>query len=177
MLSQFNHTRSTLIRRAAAAAAIAGMLGGAAVEHRVQAATATTSILVSATILQSCAITALPLAFGLYDPTSSTPHDGSTTVSVICTTGTPFNIGLNAGGGSGATVASRKMTFGANLLNYTLYQDANRTSLWGQTIGSDTVAGTATGLLTNFTVYGRIPAQQAAPTGIYTDTVTVTLTY
>jgi spore coat protein U-like protein len=177
MLSQPNHTRSTLIRRLTAAAAIAGLLGGAVVEHRVQAATATTSILVSATILQSCAITALPLAFGLYDPTSSTPHDGSTTVSVICTTGTPFNIGLNAGGGSGATVASRKMTFGANLLNYTLYQDSNRTSLWGQTIGSDTVAGTATGLLTNFTVYGRIPAQQAAPTGIYTDTVTVTLTY
>lgn len=141
------------------------------------AATATTTFSVTATVLQVCAVSASTLAFGNYDPTSATPTDGTTTVSVTCTNGTAYTIGLNAGTGSGATVASRKMTASSNLLNYTLYQDNLRATVWGNTVSTDTVAGTGSGAAIPHTVYGRIPAQQTAPTGSYSDTVTVTVTY
>ncbi|MFD2261528.1 spore coat U domain-containing protein [Lacibacterium aquatile] len=142
-----------------------------------QAATASTSILVTAAVAQACIVVATPLAFGVYDPTSASPTDGTATVAVTCTTGTAYTVGLSAGGGTGATTTVRKMTFGANTLNYALYQNAGRTTNWGNAVGTDTVAGTATGLLINHTVYGRITAGQTVPMGAYADTVAVTVTY
>ena len=79
---------------------------------------------------------------------------------------------------SGASVAARKLTSAASgTLNYALYQDVGRATLWGQTIGTDTVAGTGSGATQTLTVYGRIPALQGSAAGAYTDTITVTLTY
>ncbi len=141
------------------------------------ATTATTTFAVTASVLQTCLVAATPLAFGNYDPTSATPTDGSTTLLVTCTNATPYTVGLSAGGGTGATVATRKLTNGGNTLNYSLYQNGARSTLWGTTIGTDTVAGTGTGLAQSLTVYGRIPALQAAVQGAYTDTITVTVTY
>src|SRR4051812_6590950 len=55
---------------------------------------------------------------------------------------TSYNVGLNAGNGSGATVTNRMMSGSSGAtLPYTLYRDAARTSNWGQTSGTDTVAG------------------------------------
>jgi spore coat protein U-like protein len=142
-----------------------------------QASTATSSFVVSATVLSVCLVTASPLAFGNYDPTASTATSGSTTLAVTCTNGTPYNVGLNAGTGTGATVTTRKMTFGSNLLSYSLYADSGHSTVWGQTVGTNTVTGTGTGLPVTQTVYGQIPAQQAMPIGAYTDTITVTVTY
>lgn len=142
-----------------------------------QAATAGTTILVTAAVAQACIVVATPLVFGVYDPTAATPTDGTATVAVTCTTGTSYTVGLSAGAGTGATTSVRKMTFGANILNYTLSQNATHATNWGNAVGTDTVAGTATGLLTNHTVYGRIPATQTVPLGAYVDTVAVTVTY
>jgi len=142
-----------------------------------QAATAGTSILVTAAVAQACIVIATPLAFGIYDPTSATPTDGTATVAVTCTTGTTYAVGLSAGAGTGATTTVRKMTFGSDTLNYALYSNAARSTNWGNAVGTDTVAGTATGLLTNHTVYGRIPAAQTVPLGAYVDTIAVTVTY
>ncbi|MBP0656299.1 spore coat U domain-containing protein, partial [Mycobacterium tuberculosis] len=104
--------------------------------------------------------------------------DASTTLSVQCTNTTPYNIGLNAGTGTGATVASRKMTgTGGALVNYTLYSDNNRTTVWGQTIGTDTVSASGSGAAQSYTVYGRVPVQTTPAPGAYTDTITVTVTY
>jgi spore coat protein U-like protein len=139
--------------------------------------TVTASIAVSATVLSSCGVTALPLAFGTYSPTQSTNTTAQTTVAVTCTNGTPYNVGLNAGAGTGATVATRKMTSGSNTLNYSLYQDSGYSTVWGNTIGSNTVAGTGSGLVQTINVYGSATALQAVPAGAYTDTITVSLTY
>ena len=105
-----------------------------------QAATATTTFQVSATVLTACAVTANPLNFGNYDPTSATALDITTTFSVLCTVGTSFTVGLNAGTTSGSTVTNRRMVNGANLLNYSLFRDAGRTNNWGNTPGTDTPA-------------------------------------
>jgi spore coat protein U-like protein len=103
--------------------------------------------------------------------------DQTSTVQLTCTNTTPYNIGLNAGTGSGATVATRKLTSGANTVNYTLYSNSGRTTVWGNTVSTDTVAGTGNGAAQNYTVYGRIPAQTTPAPGNYTDTITVTVTY
>jgi len=152
------------------------LVSGAAISP-LQAATSTSSFAVTATVLQTCIVAASPLAFGTYDPAATSPTDTTTTVLVTCTNGTAYNVGLNAGTGSGASVATRKMTSGGNTIDYTMYSNSGRTTVWGNTVGSDTVSGTATGLAVTHTIYGRISALQSVAQGVYTDTVTVTVTY
>lgn len=142
------------------------------------AQTATTTFPVTANVLTSCSVSANPLAFGSYDPTATAPLDATTTLSVLCTVGTSFTVGLNAGTAPGATVTARQMTNGASALNYALYQGAARTTIWGNTPGTNTPPPT-TALATpsTLTVYGRVPASQNVPAGGYTDTITVTVNY
>ena len=165
------------IKTLALSASTAAFLFGAIANEASATTTVTTSIAVSASVLSSCGVTALPLAFGTYTPTQATNTTAQTTVVVTCTNGTPYNVGLNAGTGTGATVATRKLTSGSNLLSYTLYSDSGYSTVWGNTIGTNTVTGTGSGLSQTINVYGSITALQAVPAGNYTDTVTVSLTY
>jgi len=143
-----------------------------------QAATATTTFPVTATVLKACVVSANPLAFGNYDPTSGTPLDATTTLSVLCTVGTSFTVGLNAGTASGASVTTRRMVNGANTLSYALYQDSGRSTNWGNTPGTDTPAATTAPIAaSSLTVYGRVTAGQNVPVGSYSDTITVTVNY
>lgn len=143
-----------------------------------QAATATTSIAVSATVQASCTVTATTLPFGSYNPLSSTPLDATSTITVNCTTGTSYTIGLNAGATSGATVTTRQMLQSTNALNYSLFRDSGHTTNWGNTPGTDTPASVvANTSAATTTVYGRIPALQNVPAGSYTDSVQVTVNY
>jgi spore coat protein U-like protein len=103
--------------------------------------------------------------------------DNTSTLQVQCTNTTPYNIGLDIGTGIGATVAARKMTSGSNTINYSLYQDSARSVLWGNTVGTDTVAGVGSGIAQSYTVYGRVPAQSTPGAGAYADKITVTVTY
>lgn len=142
------------------------------------AASATTTMGISATVLSACVVTANSMAFGNYNPTSASPTDATSTFDVICTAGTSYSVGLNAGTKAGATVTTRQMTSGGNSLSYALYSDSSRSTNWGNTPGTDTPSPTVAGVLpSTFTVYGRIPAQQNVPTGSYADTVTVTVSY
>lgn len=152
--------------------------GGLLAAQPAMAQTATTTFPVTATVLKSCSVSANPLAFGIYNPTSATPLDATTTLSVLCTVGTSFTVGLNAGTAVGATVTTRQMSNGANRLNYGLFQEAGRTTNWGNTAGTNTPpATTAPVTPTTLTVYGRVPASQNVPVGDYTDTITVTVNY
>ena len=145
--------------------------------NSLSAATATTTMTVQMTITATCTVnSASTLNFGTQGVLAANV-DQTSTVQVTCTNTTPYNVGLNAGTGSGATVAIRKLTSGANTVNYTLYSNSGRTTVWGNTIGTDTVAATGNGAAQNYTVYGRIPAQTTPAPGSYTDTITVTVTY
>jgi spore coat protein U-like protein len=130
------------------------------------------------TILDECKIkTATDMVFGTTGVIDANV-DQTSTITVQCTTGTPYNVGLGAGAGSGATIAVRKMTSpAAAVINYSLYSDSGRAQLWGTTIGGDTVAGTGNGALQPLTVYGRVPPQTTPGAGVYTDTVAITVTY
>lgn len=141
------------------------------------AATATTTFPVTVTVNAACSVSATALSF-TYAPTSGNNADATNTVTVTCTNSTTYNVGLDAGTGTGATVATRIATSGSDTVNYTLYSDAARTTIWGNTIGTNTVAGTGLGTAQNLTVFGRVFAGQ---TGVipatYTDTITVTVTF
>jgi spore coat protein U-like protein len=69
------------------------------------------------------------------------------------------------------------MTNGAATINYSLYQDSGRATLWGNTVGTNTVAGTGNGAAQTLTVYGRVPVQAAPAVGTYADTVQLVVTY
>lgn len=166
---------SPVSQRLALALAASGLCALPAAE----AATASGTLTVTASVASVCLISNGTLAFGSYDPTSGAALNGSTTVTLTCTLGTPYQIGLDAGAGSGATVALRKLSSGGNTLGYRLFRDASRTLNWGNTPGTDTLDATSSaGSLTNtITIYGQIPASAAVPTGSYSDSVAITVTY
>jgi spore coat protein U-like protein len=119
-------------------------------------------------------VTATSLAFGNY---TLAQLDGSSTITATCTNGTTYTIGLDAGSFAGATTSTRRMTGpSAAGLSYSLFSDSGRTTNWGNVAGS-WVSGTGTGAAQVLTVFGRIPANQTALIGNYTDTVTVTVTF
>lgn len=130
----------------------------------------------TATVTASCTVSATNMNFGSVGSLGASV-DATTTVSPRCTNQTPYNVGLNAGTGTGATVSVRKMTLAGATINYSLYSNAGRTTVWGNTVGTDTVAGTGTGATQSVTVYGRVPVQSTPGAGTYTDTVIATVTY
>lgn len=164
-----SHRLSYLVLAAAAAA-----LAPAA-----QAASSGGTLTVSATVASVCLISNGTLAFGTYDPSAGTVLNGSTTITLTCTLGTPYKITMGAGSGTGASTTTRKLTSGANTMSYRLYRDSNRTQNWGDTIDTDSLNGTSSAVsLTNtINVYGQIPAGEAVPGGAYLDSVAITVNY
>lgn len=142
------------------------------------AGTVTGNFNVSVSIVAECRVNSTTdLNFGNQGVMSSNV-DATSSLSVQCTSGTPFNIGLNKGV-NGASVSDRRMkaASGTDTVAYHLYRDAARTLNWGDTVATDTLAGTGNGSNQVLTVYARLPAQTGVATGTYTDTVTVTVTY
>lgn len=155
------------------------VFGGASMMAGIAAAqTVTDSFDVTITIADECQITSTQaLDFGSVGVLTSNV-DATATLQVTCTPGTPFDIGLDEGLGSGATTTARLMTSVAlDTIEYHMYQDASRSVNWGETISTDTQASTGTGSAQSFTVYGRVPVQTTPDTGVYDDTVTVTVSY
>src|SRR5690348_7226588 len=157
------------------------ILAGACLLQSVElplATTATTSFTVQITLANTCTVTTpATLNFGPSVGLLTANVAATTTFSVTCTTSADYTIGLNAGTGSGATVAARKMTNGGNAVTYSLYTDASHTTVWGNTPQTDTVGSTGTGGADNYTIYGLVPPQTTPPQGTYTDTITLTVTY
>jgi spore coat protein U-like protein len=144
-----------------------------------QAASTTTTFNVTATVIDVCAVSAGNLGFGTYNPISGSALDGTSTITVTCTLGTPYHVRLSAGANGGG-VTTRKMlrtAGGSETLDYALYRDSNRTNNWGQTDNTDTLDQSGTGVSQGVTVYGRIPASTNVPPASYSDTVTVTISY
>lgn len=107
--------------------------------------------------------------------------DNTSTITLTCTNGAAYNVGLDAGANpsTAGLVSTRRMTDGSShYVAYQMYTASGRTGAqWGYTIGTDTQTGTGTGAAQTMTVYGRVPPQTTPPAGNYADTVTVTVTY
>ena len=141
------------------------------------AQTATDSFDVTITIQADCEITSTAtLDFGTQG-VLTTAVDEQALLEVTCTEGTDYDIGLDAGTGTGATTSTRLMTGGADTVAYQIFQNAGRSINWGNVVGTDTQASTGTGTTQPFAVYGRVPVQTTPAVGTYTDTVGVTVTF
>ena len=149
------------------------------------AATATASLTVQITITASCTINAATLDFGSNAGTAllAANVDAATSLSVTCTNGTPYAVGMD--NGANVSGAQRRMKSGANFLNYNLYVDSARTNAWTTSASSTTCTsanscylGTGNGVAQPISIYGRVPTVGTAPApGAYNDTVTMTITY
>jgi spore coat protein U-like protein len=155
------------------AAAIAASFGSSAA----LAAEETTTFGVQIVIEAACTVSADPLLdFGTAGLLNAAV-DSTADLTVQCTEGVDYDIGLSAGDNGGGVTTARAMVNGASDVTYDLYSDALRSAHWGDTIDTNTVASTGTGANQTFTVYGRVPAQDTPPAATYTDTITVTVTY
>jgi Uncharacterized secreted protein len=147
------------------------------------AATATSNLLVTATVTASCSIDASAgLAFGAYDPVAANKTadlDAEGTISTTCTNGATATVtlgqGANADAASTDATPLRRMLGGtADYLSYEVFTDNGRGTTWDNTTGLDV---TGTGAAVDTTVYGRIPAGQNVPAHAYNDTVLATITF
>jgi spore coat protein U-like protein len=161
-----------------ARAIVAALLALGAITSAQAQSTATAVLAVTATVVPSCVITTLPVAFGAYSGAATTTTG---TVIVTCTTGAAGTVtlgqGANPGAGSTDATPARRMSDGSNFLSYALYSDTARTTVWGNTAGTGkpVVGG---GIAETHTVYGTIPASQfGVPTGAYGDAVLATITF
>jgi spore coat protein U-like protein len=142
-----------------------------------QNATATVPLAVSTSgFADTCTIGAGALAFGSYDPVGAnavSPLDAQATIEIACTRATQYAVGL--GPGSFAAGSVRRMASGGDRLEYELYADAARTTIWSTTT---TVGGTAPSTAPiQLVVHGRVLAGQAAAAGAYADVVQSTINF
>jgi spore coat protein U-like protein len=139
------------------------------------AGTDTATFQVTATVADSCLVSATPLAFGAYDPNAATDNEATSTITATCTEGTDYTLALDFGSNGGsATDTTRAMLGGGNYLDYELYSDSSHATDWNATT---TVASTAVAGANTHTVYGQILAGRYVPAASYTDTITVTIVY
>lgn len=155
------------------------------------AATASSSMTVSTTVVQSCKIVSVTnLTFGQYLPTTtnaSQPLDSTNSVQVSCVAGSTgvsiaLDQGQNATSSSTCDSPQRRMASASgDFLSYQIFSNSTRTLPYGCSAGVNTKdfaanAFTSTDAVT-VTQYGRIPAGQDPKKASYTDTVGVTVTF
>jgi spore coat protein U-like protein len=154
------------------------------------AAADTTQFNVKITVLKACTITAAAATdvdFGSVAGNSTANADAQGSVTAQCTPLTPYNIALNAGANASTAndVNTRRMKHidgtvtTNNHVAYQLYQNAARSTVWGSTVGTNTLAATGNGLNQAYPVYGRVanPSANNAAAGAYLDTITATIVY
>ncbi len=145
------------------------------------AATETSSMGVSATVSDNCTVSASSVAFGNVNVISTNAATATGGITVKCTNGTSWSATASVGNGAGASVATRRLTHGTDTtktLNYVLYTDSSRTTLWGNGTSGAAISSIGTGSDQARTIYASVPTgQNDAALGSYSDSVTVTVTY
>ena len=147
------------------------------------AGTSTGMILVNANVVSSCIVTAVPLAFGIYDGTAATDTTASTPVTLVCAGTSTATLTLNDGENF-STSRRMKNAAGSQFLSYGLFKPTSATPLaacayttpWGASAEGFAVAGIGLTAAV-FNVCGSIPKGQNVSFGVYTDTVVVTATF
>jgi spore coat protein U-like protein len=128
---------------------------------------------VTSSIPGSCTVTAVELDFGAYDGSQS---DMNGNITVACTKGASYQIGLD--NGLHYSAPNRRLKHGAtaNYLIYELYRDVGRTLRWGND-DAGSVFMTGDGMARQITVYGRVPAGQSGLAGSYSNVTVVTVNF
>jgi spore coat protein U-like protein len=137
---------------------------------------------VQSQVTVNCSFQSTPsLNFLSYDPNgvnSTLPLDQTALLQISCTRGATTTIGIDNGTHTGqAPIGTRALADGNKYLGYDLYQDSVRTTLWTNA-GAGLYNYTSTSSLpATISIYGRVFPSQNVPSGIYTDTLVVTINY
>ncbi|MFG6667120.1 spore coat protein U domain-containing protein [Halomonas sp. HNIBRBA4712] len=143
----------------------------------------TSSIAVTLGVTPDCTINAPNLNFGSY-PLVSGFSPVTQTITVTCTKGSSYSVGL--GDGQHATGTTRRMAAGGAFLAYQIYKGATGSERWGATGGqrrsaaqADTNPGSYTGVTAQGFIYRAeiLPDQPTPPPGTYTDNVVVDIAF
>lgn len=165
--------------RVGASLAIAIVL---AFSHEVtRAGSATANLPVTATVQNTCAATAEPIAFATYIAGGG-PVTGSANISVRCSSALAFKVALGPGATPGGSISQRLLGNGFQSLQYNLYTASDLSSIWGDGVTGVTLSRMAPsgGLAASLTVFAEVPdsgMNRLALPGVYSDLVTVTITY
>jgi len=158
------------------AAALAAIMPFTSAGAAVYAKSKTATFDVTMRVVADCTIAANAIDFGSTGVITTT-ISGSSTINVTCTNTTPYNVGLDAGTGTGSTGTTRFLNgSGGNTdtVAFNLYRSPG-SSVWGNTQGTDTAAGTGNGTPQALTVYGEVPMQKSPTPDSYKSTITATV--
>ena len=122
-----------------------------------------------------CGIETRPLSFGIYDPMANADLDALALVIYTCNNqAKKIRIEMSTGG---SNTFDRSMSSGSmDRLNYNIYLDPTRHTVWGQGLyGTDVYyeSNPPNGTPVIVPAYGRIPARQNVPPGNYVDVLNV----
>lgn len=124
-----------------------------------------------------CSVSATGVAFGNYDVLNASPLDSTGSVTYQCNSLRIVRVDLSQG--SSGSYNLRQMRRGAEILNYNLFLEAARTTIWGNGSGSTgrVTAIVFPGIPRTSTVYGRVLPLQNAVVGLYSDSLVVTVSF
>lgn len=125
----------------------------------------------------ACSVSATGANFGAFDPLENVPVDTTGTITVTCSPSASYTIELGAG--AAGNYSPRKLIGPGNrTMDYNLFLDASRITVWGDgSGGTSTVGGSDDGSGSSHTIYGRIPADQNPYVGSYSDSISVTVIF
>ncbi len=139
----------------------------------------------------TCTVDNATLAFGTYNPVSAAPTTATAVLTVSCAdllgagSSATVSYSIQISGGNAGSTASRELRMAGNALPYNLYTAGTFATVWDDTTG---VSGSVllqgplglpvlvTGTDSK-TVHGRILAQRPAVSGVYADSLLVTVNY
>ena len=156
-------------------------------------AATTADITVTTTVDPACTITALPLNFGKYDPTSATDKTASSSLTLTCVTNSKPTVTLSYGDNIGQGGVERRMTNGTEFIPYEVYKatavdptvDLPNTQCSGTESvvwGNDVLTGlhpqaAADATAKDYFLCGKIKAGVSVGDGTYTDKLVATVSF
>ena len=128
----------------------------------------------------SCSVSVTPVTFGTYNVFTPTALDSTGTIVYQCSP-SARNIWITVSRGVGGTFTARQMlSLTSDRLEYNLFRDAARTTIWGDFSGGTSGhydRDPPNNAPVEVPIYARIPAGQDVQAGLYGDYVTVTINY
>ncbi|HFZ8993094.1 TPA: spore coat protein U domain-containing protein [Citrobacter freundii] len=155
-------------------------VGGLGLCGTAQTSTVATTLQLNLTVTSDCiTITAPNVSFGSAPLVKDFPAV-SRSVSLTCTKGSVYTVGVNNGSYASGNV--RNMANGSNRLSYEIYKESTQ-NRWGS-IGAERWASNAAssasadGMMRTYNYTARVlPTQTTPPAGTYTDTLVVDVAF
>lgn len=132
---------------------------------------------VQATVTETCDVVAgSDIDLGnIVAGATGTTGETATAIKVNCSNLTAYNLGLSTLN-NGVMLGGNE---GAEQIPYQMFSNSDNTTVWGNTVGTNTVTGTGDGMLTTPQEHNLYITANATDVsaGTYNDTITVTVTY